>query len=136
MTAFRDGSAPTIVGTDALDARLAKVALSKNCFGWSVGKRKTPRYEPRLLSTWHTIIFIAPCRRVETAAVFNTGVATPMNEAIELIRQLVFDHFYGALTLKFEAGRITTIKKEQTLKPSDLLPGQPGKRTDETKSQQ
>jgi hypothetical protein len=43
-----------------------------------------------------------------------------MNETIELIRQLVRERFYGALTLKFEAGRIVTIKKEQTLKPNDL----------------
>lgn len=43
-----------------------------------------------------------------------------MNEAIELIRQLAGERFYGALTLKFEAGRITTIKKEQTIKPNNL----------------
>jgi hypothetical protein len=43
-----------------------------------------------------------------------------MNEAIDLIRQLARDRFYGALTLKFEAGRVTTIKKEQTIKPNDL----------------
>jgi hypothetical protein len=43
-----------------------------------------------------------------------------MNEAIEMIQQLVRERFYGALTLKFEAGRIVTIKKEQTLKPTDL----------------
>lgn len=43
-----------------------------------------------------------------------------MNEVIELIRQLVRERFYGALTLKFEAGQVTTIKKEQTLKPTDL----------------
>ena len=43
-----------------------------------------------------------------------------MSEAIELIRQLALERFYGALTLKFEAGRITTIKKEQTIKPNDL----------------
>ena len=43
-----------------------------------------------------------------------------MNEAIELIRKLAFDRFYGALTLKFEAGRVTTIKKEETLKPTHL----------------
>jgi hypothetical protein len=50
-----------------------------------------------------------------------------MNEAIELIRRLASEHFYGALTLKFEAGRLTIIKKEQTIKPS-TLPEQPGKR--------
>jgi len=55
-----------------------------------------------------------------------------MNEAIELIRQLVRERFYGALTMKFEAGKVTTIKKEQTIKPSEL-PGQPGKRNDETR---
>ena len=43
-----------------------------------------------------------------------------MNEALELVRQLVRDRFYGALTLKFEAGQITTIKKEQTIKPANL----------------
>ena len=53
-----------------------------------------------------------------------------MNEAIELIRQLVRDRFYGALTLKFEAGRITIIKKEQTIKPTSM-PEQPGKRNNE-----
>jgi hypothetical protein len=49
---------------------------------------------------------------------------------IELIRDFAHERFYGALTLKFEAGRITTIKKEQTLKPTDLS-GQPRKRNDE-----
>jgi hypothetical protein len=38
-----------------------------------------------------------------------------MNEAIDLLRQLARERFYGALTLKFEAGRITTLKKEQTI---------------------
>ena len=55
-----------------------------------------------------------------------------MNQAIELIRRLVRERFYGALTMKFEAGKVTTIKKEQTIKPSEL-PGQPGKRNDETR---
>jgi hypothetical protein len=55
-----------------------------------------------------------------------------MNQAIELIRRLVRERFYGALTMKFEAGQLTTIKKEQTIKPSEL-PGQPGKRNDETR---
>ena len=50
-----------------------------------------------------------------------------MNEAIGLIRQLARERFYGALTLKFEGGRIVIIKKEETLKPSEL-PGQPEKR--------
>jgi hypothetical protein len=38
-----------------------------------------------------------------------------MNEAIDLLRQLARERFYGALTLKFEAGRITALKKEQTI---------------------
>jgi hypothetical protein len=53
-----------------------------------------------------------------------------MNEAIDLIRQLVSERFYGAITIKFEAGRIVTIKKEQTFKPTDLS-GHPRKRNDE-----
>jgi len=43
-----------------------------------------------------------------------------MNQALDLIRQLSGERFYGALTLRFEAGKITTIKKEQTIKPTDL----------------
>jgi hypothetical protein len=43
-----------------------------------------------------------------------------MNEALELIRQLARDGFYGALTVKFEAGHVVVLKKEETLKPSDL----------------
>jgi len=43
-----------------------------------------------------------------------------MNEAVELIRQLVRDRFYGALTIKFESGRIVVIKKEETFKPTNL----------------
>jgi hypothetical protein len=54
-----------------------------------------------------------------------------MNEAIELLMQLGRDCFFGAVTFKFEAGRIVIINKNQTLKPSEL-PGQPGKRKDET----
>ena len=40
-----------------------------------------------------------------------------MNEAIELIQKLVRSRFYGALTIKFEAGNITFLKKEETIKP-------------------
>jgi hypothetical protein len=58
-----------------------------------------------------------------------------MNEAIELIRQLVRERFYGALTLKFEAGQLTIIKKEQTIKPS-ARPEQPGKRTNDERFKQ
>ena len=56
-----------------------------------------------------------------------------MNQAIELIHQLMRERFYGALTLKFEAGQVTIIKKEQTIKPL-TLPEQPGKRTNEERS--
>ncbi|MGA8012896.1 MAG: hypothetical protein WB949_10760 [Candidatus Acidiferrales bacterium] len=58
-----------------------------------------------------------------------------MNEAIELIRQLMRERFYGALTLKFEAGQLTIIKKEQTIKPS-ALPEQPGKRNNDERCKQ
>jgi hypothetical protein len=43
-----------------------------------------------------------------------------MNEAVELIRQLVRERFYGAISIKFEAGRIVIIKKEETIKPTNL----------------
>ena len=38
-----------------------------------------------------------------------------------LIRELADRHFYGSLTLKFEAGRIVILKKEETLKPHELV---------------
>ncbi len=44
----------------------------------------------------------------------------------ELIRELAERRFYGSLTLKFEAGKVVILKKEETLKPHDLS-GQPKK---------
>lgn len=43
-----------------------------------------------------------------------------MNHAIELIEQLTRDRFYGAVTIKFEAGRVVLMRKEETLKPNNL----------------
>jgi hypothetical protein len=43
-----------------------------------------------------------------------------MEKTVELLRKLSHDRFYGAVTLKFEAGRIVILKKEETLKPADL----------------
>jgi hypothetical protein len=43
-----------------------------------------------------------------------------MNQAMEIIQELVRERFYGALTLKFEAGKVVYLKKEQTIRPSDL----------------
>jgi hypothetical protein len=43
-----------------------------------------------------------------------------LNEAIELIRQLAQERFYGAITLKFEAGKVILLRKEETLKPANL----------------
>ena len=46
------------------------------------------------------------------------------------LRELADSHFYGSLTLKFEAGRIIILKKEETLKPHDLS-GQPKMTSDD-----
>jgi len=43
-----------------------------------------------------------------------------MNEVLELIQRLARDGFYGSLTVKFEAGRVVVLKKEETFKPTDL----------------
>jgi len=56
-----------------------------------------------------------------------------MNEILDLIQQLASERFYGALTLKFEAGKITTIKKEQTIKPANLSVQPRSKNDPETK---
>jgi hypothetical protein len=63
-----------------------------------------------------------------------------MNQTIELIQSLVRERFYGALTIKFEAGRVVIIKKEETIKPltkSLEMPEKPGKSDhDKNKEQQ
>ena len=43
-----------------------------------------------------------------------------VNEAVELIEKLTRERFYGTVTIKFEAGRVVLIKKEETFKPNDL----------------
>jgi hypothetical protein len=43
-----------------------------------------------------------------------------LNEAIELIRKLAQQRFYGAITLKFEAGKVIFLRKEETLRPTNL----------------
>jgi hypothetical protein len=40
-----------------------------------------------------------------------------MEEAVALIRQLSRERFFGALTIKFESGKIVVLKKEETIKP-------------------
>lgn len=43
---------------------------------------------------------------------------TPTQEWLAVhINNLVESRFYGKVTLQFEAGNITTVKKEETLKP-------------------
>ena len=49
-----------------------------------------------------------------------------MNEVIDLIRQLVRSRFYGAVTIKFEAGNVVCLKKKETIKPANLS-GKPRK---------
>lgn len=65
---------------------------------------------------------------------FATRQQLTASDVSHLLNQLQSERFYGAVTLKFEAGQIVIIKKEQTLKPRDLS-GQPrselAKTTDE-----
>lgn len=39
-----------------------------------------------------------------------------MDRVIELIKRLIDLKFYGKITLSFEAGKITLIRKEETIK--------------------
>jgi hypothetical protein len=43
-----------------------------------------------------------------------------VSETERLIQELAQKRFYGNVTLKFEAGKIVLLKKEETLKPTDL----------------
>ena len=40
--------------------------------------------------------------------------------AIDYLRSLAEQGFFGAITLKYEAGKIVHLRKEENLKPSDL----------------
>lgn len=43
-----------------------------------------------------------------------------MEKTLELLRKFSRGCFYGAVTQKFEPGRIVLLKREETLKPADL----------------
>lgn len=42
----------------------------------------------------------------------------PLEETIDLLRRLKEDRFYGSITVKFEAGNVTVLKKEESIKPA------------------
>lgn len=41
-----------------------------------------------------------------------------MHELISLLRQLAASQFFGALVVKFEAGKVVLLRKEETIKPN------------------
>lgn len=43
-----------------------------------------------------------------------------MGKLLDFIKKLVANKFYGKLTLSFEAGKITHIRKEETYKLDNL----------------
>ena len=43
-----------------------------------------------------------------------------METTLQFLKQQHAERFFGAITLKFEAGRVVHIKVEKTLKPDDL----------------
>lgn len=53
-----------------------------------------------------------------------------MEETLALIRRLGTEKFYGSITLKFEAGQVVVLKKEETIKPKDCRDNR-GKRNDQ-----
>jgi len=40
--------------------------------------------------------------------------------AIDFLKGLAEQGFFGAITLKYEAGKVVHLRKEENLKPSDL----------------
>jgi hypothetical protein len=42
-----------------------------------------------------------------------------MEEIFSLIRRLAAERFFGSVTLKFEAGQVVILKKEETIKPKN-----------------
>lgn len=49
----------------------------------------------------------------------------PNTSVHDFVDRLTRDGFYGAVTLKYEAGRVVHIRKEENLKPTELLSGTP-----------
>jgi hypothetical protein len=43
-----------------------------------------------------------------------------MDETLDFLRRLQSERFFGAVTVKFEAGKIVHIKMERNFKPIDL----------------
>ena len=41
-----------------------------------------------------------------------------MDRLVDLIKRLVSDKFYGSLLIKFEAGKIVIVQKEESIKLS------------------
>jgi hypothetical protein len=54
----------------------------------------------------------------------------PNTSVHDFMERLSRERFYGALTLKYEAGRLIHIRKEENLKPSELLSGTPENKHD------
>ncbi len=44
-----------------------------------------------------------------------------LNEVTEMLRCAISDRFFGHIELVFVNGEITTVRREQTLKPGNLL---------------
>jgi hypothetical protein len=56
----------------------------------------------------------------------NANIDHDSNTSVhDFVDRLSRERFYGALTLKFEAGRLIHIRKEENLKPTELLSGIP-----------
>ena len=47
-------------------------------------------------------------------------MSAPNTAALEYLRDLALQSFWGTIALKFERGEIVHVRQEQNLKPSDL----------------
>jgi hypothetical protein len=47
-------------------------------------------------------------------------MTAPNQAIVDYLRNLADQEFWGAITLKYEAGKIVHLRKEENLKPSDL----------------
>ncbi len=54
-----------------------------------------------------------------------------METVIQLLRELERTKFYGSLTVKFEAGHVTVLKKEETIKPPERYRDNRGQANDD-----
>jgi hypothetical protein len=61
-----------------------------------------------------------PSNSTLSEAPAQAAVPDALSNTIRLLARLGREKFYGKIVISFEAGAITTLRKEETIKPADM----------------